>query len=691
MVCSRTIFTAIALILLVLSSVASVLAAEQVVEVRFIEKEEGCSGLSLFCYIKSFMTKPRYTTVTEVTKIKDEPITKTEIKEDLDIKNESIIKNKETLKTQKLNLKNINLKKFDPELIEKLERGEDVEVWVRTDAEKKITLSKSRNVLKNHPGLKQKYNVGYVGKLSLEDLEELEDNPDVIEVIENGYFYLATNDVIPLINADDVQQMQIGGEYINGTGQNICIIDSGIDYTNIELGPKYIGGYDFIDDDDDPLNLIDEHGTVIAGIAGRTAPGSKLVAVRACDETKCEFADIGAAVEWCNNNRDLYNISVIQMSIQNMESYTEYSCPHFIDNYLEAAYNNNILNAICSGNQGSTTGVGYPSCSPYAMSVGGTNKADGIYSMGNRGPNLDIMAPAVLIRSVYFDNSSCLRTGTSVATPFVSGAAALIQQFAKLNSYYMSAQDVENVLKDTGVMIYDSASNLSFPRLDVLAAITELNDTMACIDTDGDKVCDSDDDCVGENQSNIPSNTACATYTFDRLTGCHDVTYEPPITVCGAINCPDDQCVGKDWYEYTSMETRFCDGAGTCMDTTCTPSIWPDNLYCNHDMSVDAFYINNTDPIKVGDIVTAVKTFSNRGANTERLINYTLRSKDYDYPYESGTLIAYPPGTTRTGYSTWIYSEPGDFNVTLIMDHENALTEYNETNNQMSFIVHVIP
>jgi len=214
---------------------------------------------------------------------------------------------------------------------------------------------------------------------------------------------------------------------------------------------------------------------------------------------------------------------------------------------------------------------------------------------------------------------------------------------------------------------------------------------MACIDTDGDKVCDSDDDCVGENQSNIPSNTACATYTFDRLTGCHDVTYEPPITVCGAINCPDDQCVGKDWYEYTSMETRFCDGAGTCMDTTCTPSIWPDNLYCNHDMSVDAFYINNTDPIKVGDIVTAVKTFSNRGANTERLINYTLRSKDYDYPYESGTLIAYPPGTTRTGYSTWIYSEPGDFNVTLIMDHENALTEYNETNNQMSFIVHVIP
>jgi len=693
---SKTIIISVALILLILSSFVSVLAVEktsQVVEVRFIEQEDICKSLALFCYIKRLIKpEPKYTTVTEVTEIEDEPISKIEIIEDSAIKYAEINKIKEEeLQATKLNLKSFNLKKFDPKLIEKLERGEDVRVWVRTDPAKETTLSKSTNMLRNHPGLKQKYRIGYAGKLSLDNLKDIQDNPDVIEVIEDGVFYLSTEISIPIINADDVHGIQVNGEYIDGSGQNICIIDSGIDYTHPELQSRVINGPDSINDDNDSMDT-QGHGTLVAGIAARTAPGSKLIAVRACDDSAtCYWSDIASSVFWCNNNRNTYNITIISMSIQDYNSWNESNCPTTLEPYFRLAYNNKMSIEVCSGNQGSTTGIGYPSCSPYVTSVGSSQKSDtAVRPASNRGPNLDILAPGESINSTYLGGTYSARSGTSFATPFVSGVAALVRQFASLHNYTLTTQEVEDLLKSTGKII------AQWPRVDALAAIQKLNETItACQDTDNDMVCDTEDLCIGENQANLPASTTCTTYSFNSSTGCHTASYASISTVCGNRACPADSCVGVYWYDYTSPVNRYCDGAGTCSAAVCNPYINYD-IDCDHDMSVEEFYLNNTEPIRVGDLVRAIITLKNNGAHTERLINYTISTGETGtwyspLPYAKGTIIAYPPATARTGSIGWIYEEAGDFNVTLTMDPENALAEADETNNQMSFMVHVSP
>ena len=75
---------------------------------------------------------------------------------------------------------------------------------------------------------------------------------------------------------------------ITGSGVTIAIIDTGIDYNHPDLGgglgdgKTVIGGYDFIDNDSDPMDELG-HGTHIAGIIAKIAPNSKLLAYRVVD------------------------------------------------------------------------------------------------------------------------------------------------------------------------------------------------------------------------------------------------------------------------------------------------------------------------------------------------------------------------------------------------------------------------
>src|SRR5688500_17746277 len=115
---------------------------------------------------------------------------------------------------------------------------------------------------------------------------------------------------------------------LTGAGQTIAIIDTGVDYTHPGLGGgfgpghKVIAGYDFVDDDPDPLDTYG-HGTHVAGMlaadsfthSGRlhrgVAPDAKIVALRV-DETNEPVPDerIEAALKWVLDNRSTYGITV---------------------------------------------------------------------------------------------------------------------------------------------------------------------------------------------------------------------------------------------------------------------------------------------------------------------------------------------------------------------------------------------
>jgi len=92
----------------------------------------------------------------------------------------------------------------------------------------------------------------------------------------------------------------------------------------------------------------------------------------------------------------------------------------------------------------------------------------------------------------------------------------------------------------------------------------------SCTDSDNDGVCDDNEPsgCVGEKASNLPSNTTCSDYTFNSVTGCHDVSYADYGTVAGTTNCDYMDTTCRDFNSVNDI----CDGSGSIIYGTCGTS-----------------------------------------------------------------------------------------------------------------------
>ncbi|MHA2402338.1 MAG: S8 family serine peptidase, partial [Candidatus Kariarchaeaceae archaeon] len=98
----------------------------------------------------------------------------------------------------------------------------------------------------------------------------------------------------------------------DGSGVNVSIIDSGIDYNHPDLQENFRGGYDFVNNDSDPLDD-DGHGTHVAGIVAAAnndfgvvgvAPHAHVYAVKVLDENGEGFtSDVVAGIEWSVINK----------------------------------------------------------------------------------------------------------------------------------------------------------------------------------------------------------------------------------------------------------------------------------------------------------------------------------------------------------------------------------------------------
>lgn len=264
-----------------------------------------------------------------------------------------------------------------------------------------------------------------------------------------------TEESLVQIGADQVWSMPDGlGSQVRGAGIIVAVIDTGIAYTHPDLGggfgPSYkvIGGYDFHNGDSDPMDD-NGHGTHVAGIIAAdgnimgVAPDAKLLAYKALgSDGSGSMSDVILAVERAMDpNEDgitTDQADVISMSLGGSGDESDPICQA-----VQNAIADGIVVVVAAGNSGPSMGtVASPGVAPNAITVGAINETGALASFSSRGvPNSlnikpEISAPGVNINSTVpfsgtkHSSSSGYSTmsGTSMATPHVSGAAALLLQ-----------------------------------------------------------------------------------------------------------------------------------------------------------------------------------------------------------------------------------------------------------------------
>jgi serine protease AprX len=324
-------------------------------------------------------------------------------------------------------------------------------------------------------------------------IEELAKRDDVAQVIPDFKVHLLEESVVvgdvgvlttttawgvEKINAPQVWDLIYNGININGTGVNVSIIDTGINYNHPDLASNYIGGYDFVNDDDYPMDD-NWHGTHVAGTVAGTgvdgtntgvAPGSKLFGVKVLNaDGNGSYSDVIDGVQWSiDNGADIVSLSLGGPHTPSMTT--------MVNNAIAAG----VLPVIAAGNSGpNASTIECPGDEFYATTVGSTDSSDTIAPSSSRGPvtwigdtytKPDVTAPGVNIISTSYSDGYATKSGTSMATPHVSGAAALILQVYP----DMTPLEVRQLLEDTAVDLGDAGKDNTSGsgRIDVLKAIS---------------------------------------------------------------------------------------------------------------------------------------------------------------------------------------------------------------------------
>ncbi len=387
--------------------------------------------------------------------------------------------------------------KINKEVYEKLDGNNHISVIIKTKPSSGIAL-KSLNSLTTLQKKAQRVEGEFmIMNVSEVELAALQSNPLIESVGVAHQIRAFLQDSRSVVNATVSAPLRVNNINITGVGETVCVIDTGINFTHPDLLGKnkscMIDCFNKACVANCSMSDDNGHGTHVAGIVAANgtakgiAPDANLIGVKVLNangDGSGSDIDLQLAIEWCIRNKITYNISVITMSLGTTDLYTGY-CDSISDLWTRAINNataQNISVISAAGNSGggisrNTTAISAPACIANATSVSATDKNDAISSYGHYNNLTDFFAPGTSINSTKSTTGYETQSGTSMSTPHVAGAFALLHQLYRLQTGLNATHTLlENTLKNAGKNITVPAG-FNISRINIYAAIISLDNT----------------------------------------------------------------------------------------------------------------------------------------------------------------------------------------------------------------------
>ena len=210
-----------------------------------------------------------------------------------------------------------------------------------------------------------------------------------------------------------------------GKGIKVAVLDTGVDHEHRDLKNQIIASKDFTGSRSGDSD-VQGHGSHCHGVVGAeengvgmvgVAPECKLINGKVLGDRGSGLSTgIAAGIDWAVEQ----GADVISMSLG---SDTPDSRIHAA---IKRAHAKGVIVVCAAGNEGpGKDTIGYPGGHPESVCVGAVDDRDNLADFSSRGPQMHVAAPGVNVRSCYPGDRFAVMSGTSMATPYVAGTAAL--------------------------------------------------------------------------------------------------------------------------------------------------------------------------------------------------------------------------------------------------------------------------